>query len=160
MGGLNFAPPRLWEYLGFAANGLLFLLVGFTLNIGSLLTYGWPIAVGIGSVLVARLMLIGALTRRLLPQSLAVERRERLVLFWGGLRGALTMALALALPPDLPQHDLVAAMAFGVVLFTLVIQGLTLAVNPHSGARAAVAAPRHFQDAARYATPYRGWLGF
>src|SRR5207247_6516418 len=70
----------LWEYLGFAANGLLFLLVGFTVNVGSLLTYAWPISVAVGSVLLARLVLIGALSTRLLPRSLHLEHRERLVL--------------------------------------------------------------------------------
>jgi CPA1 family monovalent cation:H+ antiporter len=46
---------------------------------------------------------------------------------WAGLRGALTGALALALPATTPHRDLLITMAFGVVLFTLVVQGLTLA---------------------------------
>ena len=54
------------------------------------------------------------------------HRAERAVLVWGGLRGALTLALALALPPDLLARDALVAMAFGGVLFTLVVQGLTL----------------------------------
>jgi len=117
----------LWEYLGFAANGVVFLLVGFTVSVGGLIGYAWPVALAILSVEVGRVLLIGGLSRRLLPATLALSRRERVVLFWGGLRGALTLALALALPAATPQRELIVAMAFGVVLVTLVVQGLTLA---------------------------------
>ena len=117
----------LWEYLGFAANGVVFLLVGFTVSVGGLISYAWPVALAILSVEVGRVLLIGGLSRRLLPATLALSRRERVVLFWGGLRGALTLALALALPAATPQRELIVAMAFGVVLVTLVVQGLTLA---------------------------------
>jgi CPA1 family monovalent cation:H+ antiporter len=59
---------------------------------------------------------------------------DRVVLTWGGLRGALTIALALALPSETPSRDLLIVMAFGVVLFTLVVQGLTLPlVIRHAG---------------------------
>ena len=51
---------------------------------------------------------------------------ERVVLIWGGLRGALTITLALALPPELADRQLLVGMAFGVVLFSLVIQGVSL----------------------------------
>jgi CPA1 family monovalent cation:H+ antiporter len=51
---------------------------------------------------------------------------ERVVLIWGALRGALTITLALALPAQLADRQLLIAMAFGVVLFTLLVQGVTL----------------------------------
>ena len=47
------------------------------------------------------------------------------VLFWAGLRGAVSVALVLSLPGDLPDRDLIGAIAFGVVLFTLLVQGST-----------------------------------
>ena len=46
----------------------------------------------------------------------------------GGLRGALTITLALALPADIPARQLLIEMAFGVVLFTLLVQGVTLSL--------------------------------
>ncbi|NIW50328.1 MAG: hypothetical protein GWN30_37820, partial [Gammaproteobacteria bacterium] len=48
------------------------------------------------------------------------------VLFWGGLKGAVSMALVLSLPPSLESRELLTVMAFGYVLFSLVIQGLTV----------------------------------
>jgi len=47
------------------------------------------------------------------------------VVFWGGLRGAVAVALALSLPSDLPQRELLQGLTFGVVLFTLLVQGTT-----------------------------------
>lgn len=50
------------------------------------------------------------------------------MLFWGGLRGALALALALSLPEGLPRHDVVIAITFAVVAFSVFAQGLT--INP------------------------------
>jgi CPA1 family monovalent cation:H+ antiporter len=47
------------------------------------------------------------------------------VLFWSGLRGAVAVAAALALPVDVPQRDLLQGVTFGIVLFTLLVQGPT-----------------------------------
>jgi monovalent cation:H+ antiporter, CPA1 family len=129
----------LWEYLGFLANGVLFLLVGFSVNVASLLTHAGPVAAAVVAVLVARAVVIGPLGLSVGPWRPPLSRPERLVLFWGGLRGALTLALALALPADVPAYDVLVAMAFGVVLFTLVVQGLTLAPLLHA---LGLAAPR------------------
>ena len=62
----------------------------------------------------------------LTEKQLVTTPRERLVLAWSGLRGALTIALALALPNETPQRELLVTMSFGVVLFSLVVQGLSL----------------------------------
>jgi CPA1 family monovalent cation:H+ antiporter len=47
------------------------------------------------------------------------------VMFWAGLRGAVAVAMALSLPADFPQRDLLREITFGVVLFTLLVQGTT-----------------------------------
>src|SRR5919198_111997 len=118
----------LWEDFGFLANALVFLLVGFSASLRDLLAAGWPVAVAIVAVVLARVVVVG-LPGLLIPaRTLATTGAERAVLVWGGLRGALTITLALALPPDLPGRQLVIAMAFGVVLFTLLFQGLTLPI--------------------------------
>src|SRR5262245_12784951 len=116
----------LWEYVGFVANGVLFLLLGFTVDLGRLGEQGGPILAAIGAVLLARALLI-ALSSLLPPdQQPAASNGERVVLVWGGLRGALTVTLALALPADTPGRELLTTLSLGVVLFTLVVQGLTL----------------------------------
>ena len=48
------------------------------------------------------------------------------VLFWGGLRGAVAIALALSLPVDFPERVLLQEITFGIILFTLLIQGTTI----------------------------------
>ncbi|HEV2109060.1 MAG TPA: cation:proton antiporter, partial [Thermomicrobiales bacterium] len=117
----------LWEFMGFVANALVFLLLGFSVNIERLLGDAWPATVAGIAVLLARVLVI-SIAAVTMPPHLEVIRSqaERIVLIWGGLRGALTAALALALPEGTPHRDLVISMAFGVVLFTLVVQGLTL----------------------------------
>jgi NhaP-type Na+/H+ or K+/H+ antiporter len=101
------------------------VLVGFSVSLASLGAQLGPVLAGILAVLVARLVVI--LSPALLPRAKqAFTGAERLVLVWAGLRGALTITLALALPVGTPARDLLITMAFGVVLFTLLAQGLTL----------------------------------
>jgi CPA1 family monovalent cation:H+ antiporter len=116
----------LWEFLGFLANAVLFLLVGFSVNLGSLAANAWPAAVAVVSVLLARAAVLGGPAFVTNQQHLMIQPKERVVLAWSGLRGALTIALALALPTQTPGRDLLIAMSFGVVLFSLVVQGLSL----------------------------------
>jgi len=117
----------LWEYLGFLANAVVFLLLGFTVDLGALRAEARAAGVAVVAVLAARAV-VTVLTALAVPNDLEVihSHGERVVLVWSGLRGALTAALALALPPETPSRDLLIAMAFGVVLFSLVVQGLTL----------------------------------
>jgi monovalent cation:H+ antiporter, CPA1 family len=116
----------LWEFLGFLANAVVFLLVGFTVNLASLVANAWPAVVAILAVLVARVVLLGGPGLLLNERQLVTSGVERIVLVWSGLRGALTITLVLALPPETPGRDLLLAMSFGVVLFSLVVQGLSL----------------------------------
>jgi monovalent cation:H+ antiporter, CPA1 family len=133
----------LWEFLGFVANALVFLLVGLSVNLGALISNGKAVTVAIVAVIVARILVVEAVGLLTARGPLAAPFRERLVLIWSGLRGALTMALALGLPLSTPSRALLIHMAFGVVLFTLIAQGLTLQlVIRHLGFhRAAPAAP-------------------
>jgi monovalent cation:H+ antiporter, CPA1 family len=116
----------LWEFFGFVANAIVFLLVGFTANLASLAAQAWPTTVAIVAVLLARILLLGAPGLVWRESYLASSAAERILLIWSGLRGALTITLALALPPEIPQRTLLITMSFGVVLFTLLVQGLSL----------------------------------
>ena len=119
----------LWEYFGFVGNAVVFLLVGFSANVASLLASGGAVLISIVIVFASRVLVVAGppLLLRLSRRVQAVTSRgERAILIWGGLRGALTITLALALPAGFPERRLLLAMAFGVVLFTLLVQGLTL----------------------------------
>ncbi|MCA1682697.1 MAG: Na+/H+ antiporter [Actinobacteria bacterium] len=128
-----------WEVLVFLLNALLFVLVGLQLPAilerqdrpaGTLISLG---AVAGAVVIVTRLVwlhttpyVIRALDRR--PQQAArrVGWRPRTVAAWAGLRGAVSLAAALALPADFPERDLLLWLTLCVILATLVLQGLTL----------------------------------
>jgi CPA1 family monovalent cation:H+ antiporter len=115
----------LWEYSGFVANAFVFLLVGFSASLRSLGATIGPVLTGIVAVLIARVLVVFGVPR-VLPRAIRLSTAEHAVLVWGGLRGALTITLALALPAEIAERQLLLTMAFGVVLFTLLVQGLTL----------------------------------
>jgi len=117
----------LWEFLGFVANALVFLLLGFSVHVEDLLDEAWPVTVAVVAVLAGR-AIVTTLVGHATPKRIDPVRtwQEAALLTWGGLRGALTAALAFALPANTPHRDVLVAMAFGVVLFSLVVQGLSL----------------------------------
>lgn len=119
---------NLWEYLAFLANSLIFLLIGLDVDLPQLSANLGPIIVAVAAVLLSRAVVIYGLSwlfhRRGVP--IHVPSKWRHVLFWGALRGAISLALALSLPVDLPERETLESMAFGVVLFTLLGQGTTI----------------------------------
>ncbi|HTZ79816.1 MAG TPA: Na+/H+ antiporter [Stellaceae bacterium] len=120
------AVEAFWEYVAFALNSVVFLLIGIEVPIGRLLS-AWPsIIVAYLIVTLARAFVIHAVWRLV---SLTRERFPAiwsLVLTWGGLRGALPMVLALALPPDFPFRDQIISTTFGVVTLSILGHGLTM----------------------------------
>lgn len=116
-----------WEYVAFLANSVVFLLIGLQVNI-SVLTANWqPILWGILAVLVSRMIVIYGLGWVMNRLNDPIQKSWLHVLNWGGLRGAISLALALSLPASMgADRDLLRAMAFGVVLFTLLLQGTTM----------------------------------
>ncbi len=127
----NYAVSSTWEFAGFVANSLIFLLIGLALDIGTLLANWSGVLVGFAATLAGRALSVYLLSP-LLRGELRVSRAYQHVLVWGGLRGALSLALALSLPfalPDgaaFPQRSLLLAMTFGVVGTSLLLQGLTM----------------------------------
>jgi len=112
-----------WEYAAFLANSFVFLLIGLTIDLSILVTDWNAILWAILAVLVARAASIYGLSWI----GAGIPMRYKHVLYWGGLRGAISLALALSLPASLgAQQELIQSMAFGVVLFTLLVQGITM----------------------------------
>ncbi len=115
-----------WEYIAFLINSIIFLLIGLQIDLASLSDNLLPIAIAIGASLLARLAVVYGLGLVVLPLPRVLPVRWLHVLFWSGLRGAVSLAVVLALPLNFPGRALLLDLTFGVVLFTLVVQGLTM----------------------------------
>lgn len=116
-----------WEFLAFVANSLVFLLIGLDVNLREIGENIVPIGVALGAVLLSRALVVYGITAITNLRSVnTVPFAFRHVLFWGGLRGAISLALALSLPLALAERDQIRVMTFGVVLFTLLAQGTTM----------------------------------
>jgi monovalent cation/hydrogen antiporter len=130
----------MWELLQFLLNALLFVLMGLQLSAivgalgdssaGTLAAYALAVSV---AVILARMVwqhtiiyVIRALDRRASVIARRGTWQMRTVVGWAGMRGAVSLAAALALPGDFPQRDLLIFLTFAVILSTLVVQGLTL----------------------------------
>jgi monovalent cation:H+ antiporter, CPA1 family len=111
-----------WEYAAFLANSFIFLIIGLQIDLELLVSNAAAIGWAILAVLAARAVTIYGLSWI----SKGISIRWKNVLFWGGLRGAISLALALSLSENIPNRDQLQAMAFGVVLFTLLVEGLTI----------------------------------
>lgn len=120
------AAESFWEYVAFALNSIVFLLIGFEVHLRSLLVHWLPILAAYLVVTLGRGLVIA------LGGGLVAFTRERfswrwgVVLTWGGLRGALPMVLALSLPADFPSRDLIISMTFGVSVLSILMHGLTM----------------------------------
>jgi CPA1 family monovalent cation:H+ antiporter len=143
------ALDTVWEFVAFLATAFVFLVVGFAISLRSLADVAVPIAWAVAATFVGRVIIVygflGAL--RLLRRRRSHGRRgdaempepadDRMpdegdlpagwlhVIYWSGLRGAVSTALALSLPADLPNRSLLQGITFGVVLFTLLVQATT-----------------------------------
>ena len=118
----------LWEFAGYIANALIFLLAGVTITVVMFTSHWLAMLIGIVAVLIARVVvvfgLLGPMSR--LPGMKAIPLSHQVVLTWGGVRGAVTLALALSLPLALDPWFTIQSIAYGVVLFTLFVQSTTM----------------------------------
>lgn len=113
-----------WDVIAFLANSALFLLVGLVVPWSLLTRHAGLIAVVVVAALAARAMGVYGFTAWLARPASPVPPAWRHVLVWSGLRGGVAVALVLALPPALPYRDAVAAGILGLVIWTLIGQGL------------------------------------
>jgi len=114
-----------WELLDEMLNAVLFVLLGLQVVVvefdrATLLATALAVLV----TLAARLIAVG-LPVRMLPDWFRLPRGAWKVLTWGGLRGGIPVALVLALPAG-PRRELLLAMTYGVVVFSILVQGLTI----------------------------------
>jgi CPA1 family monovalent cation:H+ antiporter len=115
-----------WEYAAFVVNSVIFLLIGLEVKAGHFVELAAGVAAAVVVVFVGRAAAVAMSTAVINRFSRPLESRWPGVLVWGGLRGSLSMALALSLPPDFPGRQLLLTLVFGVVAFSLIVQGLTM----------------------------------
>jgi CPA1 family monovalent cation:H+ antiporter len=123
----NEAIQAFWEYAAFVANSLVFLLIGMHEAHQNFAAIWLPATIAIALVTLGRAFAIYPSCLLFSLSSLRVTGKHQLVLFWGGLRGALALALALGLPPAVPLREEIITISFAVVAFSVFVQGLTMA---------------------------------
>ncbi len=108
------------------ANSLIFLLIGMHIAHQNYRSVLLPSILAIMLVTFGRAFAIYPCALLFARSSLRVKSKHQHILFWGGLRGALALALALGLPPNIPRREDIIAVAFAVVAFSILVQGLTI----------------------------------
>ena len=116
-----------WEYLAFVANALIFLMVGLQIDLVVLWESVDLIALVVVSMLISRAIVIYSVVPLIgrMPGAEPIGMPFQSVMYWGGLRGAIALAIVLALPPFYYKDTLI-SLVMGAVLFTLVVQGLSI----------------------------------
>lgn len=115
-----------WEYAAFIVNSFVFLLLGIEVTVVNLWANVGPLLIAVAAVLVGRAVAIYSLSLLVNWDKGDVPLAWQHVMVWGGLRGALSVALALGLSAPFPYRNTLVVLTFGVVLFSLLGQGLTI----------------------------------
>ena len=113
-----------WDFAAFLANSFVFLMIGLALADVPARSVG-ALAVVVALALLGRAAAIYPVCLIFTGSSVKIGWAQQHFLWWGGLRGALALALALALPPTIPYREEILIGAFSVVAFSVLVQGLT-----------------------------------
>lgn len=115
-----------WEYIAFFISSIIFLLIGLEVKLSILVDEYLLVLLAFCAVLASRALAVYLPIPFLNKTKQRVSVRSATALWWGGLRGSLSMVLALSLPDTLPGRDALIAMTFGVVVLSVVVQGTTM----------------------------------
>jgi CPA1 family monovalent cation:H+ antiporter len=120
------AVEAFWEYIAFVANSLIFLLIGVREEQQNYSTIWGAALIAILLVMISRSVAIYPTCLLFAKSRMRVSARHQHVLVWGGLRGALGLALALGLPVSVPHREAIVTVTFAVVAFSIFAQGMTM----------------------------------
>ena len=115
-----------WEFAAFVVNSIIFIVLGINLAYQNLAPFGLAIVVAIVAVIVGRGAAVYPLSALFSRSKWKIDSQHQHILFWGGLRGALALALALGVPDTLPYKQEILIVTFGVVSFSVFVQGSTV----------------------------------
>ncbi|HEY5168700.1 MAG TPA: sodium:proton antiporter, partial [Thermoleophilia bacterium] len=115
-----------WEYAAFVANSLIFLLIGLSIHLSLIADHAWLVVVAFVVVVLARAVVVYGygIVSRLFGGGLPLRWQH--VMVWGGLRGTIALALVLSVPATVSGRAALEVLTFGVVLISLLLQGLTM----------------------------------
>ena len=114
-----------WEFITFIANSLVFLLIGLTEGREDFAGLWWTSVVAIAAVLAGRMAAVYPVCALFCRGPSRVGAAQQHALVWGGLRGALGLALVLNIPESYPWRHPIVVVTFAVVAFSVIVQGLT-----------------------------------
>lgn len=120
------AARTFWEFAAFVANSMVFLLIGLHEAQQPFASFWRPAVAAIVLVTLGRALSIYPCCLLFHWSKWKVSAPHQHVLFWGGLRGAMALALALGLPQELPHGEEILTVCFAVVAFSVFVQGLTI----------------------------------
>jgi monovalent cation:H+ antiporter, CPA1 family len=115
-----------WQFIAFFINSIVFLLIGDQVYFRQVIPNLPTTVIAIAAVILSRAVTIyglGGISNWLAQSS--ISWRDQTVLWWGGLRGSVSIALALSIPTTVVGYEEIMANVFETVLFTLLLQGLT-----------------------------------
>lgn len=115
-----------WEFLTFVANSMVFLLIGLEIELSRLWDHAVVILLAWVATVLGRAVSIGIAVPLLSKTQERMPRKWPVVIWWGGLHGALSMVLAMSLPSSFEHRGLIIDLAFGTVLLSILAQGLTV----------------------------------
>ena len=114
-----------WEWLGLYINSLLFVIMGLVVTVNMFKERWLAILIVIAASLIARTIAVAFCSLVTKPFPNNISTGWQILLIWGGLRGAIAIALVLSLPVSLPYWWTIQSMVFGVVFFSMLVQGTT-----------------------------------
>ena len=115
-----------WEFAAFVVNSIIFIILGINAAYQDFAKASIAIMIAILAVMVGRATAVYPCSAIFSRTSKRVDGKLQHILFWGGLRGALALALALGIPDSLPYRSEIITVTFGVVAFSVFVQGLTI----------------------------------
>ncbi|MGH9325940.1 MAG: cation:proton antiporter [Terriglobia bacterium] len=115
-----------WDFTAFVINSLLFLLIGIRVEVGHLLHAWEATLIAVAATLFGRALSVYGLTPISNVFAARIPPRWQHLLVWGGLRGAIALALVLSLQDPFPYRADLLTWTFGVVAFSIIVQGLTI----------------------------------
>ncbi len=115
-----------WDFAAFVVNSVIFIILGINAAAQNFRTAIVPIFVAIIAVIIGRAVAVYPCSLLFAWSPLKIDGKHQHILFWGGLRGALALALALGISGDLPYRQEILTVTFGIVAFSVFVQGLTM----------------------------------